>query len=88
MGTHRSVSQRAGDVVGNSFFSGSIQICQRLREMLLYVDHVRYVWSRAIHEPSMESMWRVGRVFPAGCISIQIVTTLGYEYRLFVAVIM
>jgi hypothetical protein len=33
MGTHRSVSRRAGDVVKNSFFSGvvgSVQICQRL----------------------------------------------------------
>jgi hypothetical protein len=25
---------------------------------------VRYIWSRVIRGPSVESMWRVGRVFP------------------------
>jgi hypothetical protein len=44
--------------------SGSVQICWRLCERLLYVDHVRYVWSRAIRGLSVESMWHVGRVFP------------------------
>jgi hypothetical protein len=33
-------------------------------EMLLYVDHVRYVWSMVICGLSVESGWRVGRVFP------------------------
>jgi hypothetical protein len=33
-------------------------------ERLLYVDHMRYVWSRSIHGSSMESVWRVGRIFP------------------------
>jgi hypothetical protein len=32
-------------------------------ERLLYADHVRYVWSRATHGPSVESMWHIGRVF-------------------------
>jgi hypothetical protein len=33
-------------------------------ERLLDVDHVRYIWSRVIHGPSVESVWCVGRVFP------------------------
>jgi hypothetical protein len=33
-------------------------------ERLLYTDRVRYVWSRAIHRPSMESGWCVDHVFP------------------------
>jgi hypothetical protein len=44
--------------------SGSVQICWRLYERLLYVDRVRYVWSWTIHGPSVESVWCVGRVFP------------------------
>jgi hypothetical protein len=28
------------------------------------VDHIRYIWSRAIHRPSAESVQHVGRVFP------------------------
>jgi hypothetical protein len=32
-------------------------------ERLSYVDHARYVWSRAIRGPSVENVWRVGRVF-------------------------
>jgi hypothetical protein len=32
--------------------------------MLLYVDHVRYVWLRAIRGPIMESMWCVGQISP------------------------
>jgi hypothetical protein len=44
--------------------SGPDQLCWWLRERLLYVDHVRYIWSRVIRGPSMESVWRVGRGFP------------------------
>jgi hypothetical protein len=33
-------------------------------ERLLYMDHVRYVWSSVICGLSMESVWCVGRVFP------------------------
>jgi hypothetical protein len=44
--------------------SGSIQICWRLYEMLLYADHVRYVWSWTICGLSVGSVWRVGWVFP------------------------
>jgi hypothetical protein len=33
-------------------------------ERLIYVDHVRYVWSMAIHGLSEESMCRVGQVLP------------------------
>jgi hypothetical protein len=56
-------------------------------ERLLYIDHVRYVWFGTIHGLSVGCVWRVGRVFPAGCTSIQIIVTLKYEYRLFVVVI-
>jgi hypothetical protein len=48
-------------------------------ERLLYVDHVRYVWSGAIHRSSVESMLRAHRVFLVRCTSIQIAVTLGYE---------
>jgi hypothetical protein len=34
------------------------------REGLLYVDHVRYVWSWTIRELSVDSVWRAGLVFP------------------------
>jgi hypothetical protein len=43
------------------------------------------VWSRTIHELSLESVL-IG-FSPVGCTSIQITATLRYEYRLFVAVI-
>jgi hypothetical protein len=33
-------------------------------ERLLYMDHVRYVWSRTICGLSVENVWRVGRGFP------------------------
>jgi hypothetical protein len=31
---------------------------------LLYVDHMRYVWSWTIRGLSVESVWCIGRVFP------------------------
>jgi hypothetical protein len=43
--------------------SGSVQICWQLYERLLYMDHVRYVWSWTIRGLSVESVWRVGWVF-------------------------
>jgi hypothetical protein len=46
---------------------------------LLYIDHVRYVWLMVICELSVESVWCVGRVSLAGCISIRITASLGYE---------
>jgi hypothetical protein len=33
-------------------------------ERLLYMDRVRYVWSRAIREPNVECMWHFDQVFP------------------------
>jgi hypothetical protein len=48
-------------------FLESIEIHTNLsatRERLLDVDRMRYVWSRAICELSIENMWRVGWVFP------------------------
>jgi hypothetical protein len=39
-------------------------------ERLLYADHVRYVWSMAIHAPRVKSVWRVDQVSPSGCTSI------------------
>jgi hypothetical protein len=62
--------------------SGSVQICWQLYERLLYVDHVRYVWSWTIRGLSVESVWRVGWVSPAGCTSIWIAATLRCEYPL------
>jgi hypothetical protein len=41
-------------------------------EMLPYIDCVRYVWSRAIRGPSMESVWHVDKVSPIGCMLVLI----------------
>jgi hypothetical protein len=63
--TRRSSSRRAVDCVG-SHFSQEQWLCLALSmtcEGLLYVDHVRYVWSWTIHGLSVESVWRIGRVF-------------------------
>jgi hypothetical protein len=57
-------------------------------ERLLYTDHVKYVWSRAIRRPSVECVWCIDQVSPIGCTSIWITVILRYEYRLFAAVIM
>jgi hypothetical protein len=64
--TRRSVSRRVVDCVESpsSRGSGSVQIYWWLHERLLYIDHMRYVWSRAICGPSVKSVWRVGWVFP------------------------
>jgi hypothetical protein len=44
--------------------SGSVQICWRPYERLLYVNHVIYVWSWTIRGLSVENVWCVGWVFP------------------------
>jgi hypothetical protein len=44
--------------------SGSVQICWWLCKRLLYVDHVQYIWLKAICGPSVESVWCVGCIFP------------------------
>jgi hypothetical protein len=67
--------------------SGSVQIYWRLCKRLLCTDCMRYVWSETIRRLSMGCVWLVGRVSPVMCTSIWISATLGYEYRLFVAVI-
>jgi hypothetical protein len=48
------------------FFSGAVALLNYVGdwETLLYVDHVRYVWSWTIRGSSVRSVWRVGRVFP------------------------
>jgi hypothetical protein len=50
-----------------------------LRERLLCVDRVRYVWLTVTHVLSVGSVWHVGQVSPAGCTSIRIIATVGYE---------
>jgi hypothetical protein len=45
------------------------------------------VWSETIRESSMESVWCVDWISPVRCILIRITVTLGYEYRLFAAII-
>jgi hypothetical protein len=44
--------------------SDSVQLCWWLYKSLLYVDRMRYVWLRAICGQSVESVWRIGQVFP------------------------
>jgi hypothetical protein len=78
MGPHRSVSRCAEDVARNSFFSAVVTL-SLASERLLCVDRMRYVWSGTICGLSVGCVWHVGLVSHAGCISIRIVTTLGYE---------
>jgi hypothetical protein len=47
--------------------------------MLLYVDSVRYIGSRAIHKLSVECVWHVDQVSSIGCTSIRIAATHRYE---------
>jgi hypothetical protein len=66
-------------------FLRSSGICPNLsvtHERLLCVNYVRYVWFRTIRGLSVGCAWLIGRVSPAGCTSIQIAATLGYEYPL------
>jgi hypothetical protein len=72
-----------------STFSREQYICPTLlttHERLIYVNHVRYVWSRAIHGLSVGCVWRVDHVSPTRCTSIQIIVALRHEYRLFAAI--
>jgi hypothetical protein len=50
-------------IVSRALFLGSGGIHSNLsvtHERLVYVDHVRYVWSMCIHRLSVENVWRVG----------------------------
>jgi hypothetical protein len=49
-----------------SSFSREQWLCPTLsmtHKRLLYVDHIRYIWPRAIRGSSVESMCRVGQIF-------------------------
>jgi hypothetical protein len=52
--TGHSAELRGG--VGSSSIHPTLLMAH---ERLLYVDHVRYVWLRAICGPSMECVWHV-----------------------------
>jgi hypothetical protein len=64
--THGSVSRCAVDCVGVPFSQEQwlYPTLSVTRQGLLYIDHVRYVWSRTICGLSVECMWIVGRIFP------------------------
>jgi hypothetical protein len=63
MGTCRSVSRCAGDVVRNSFFSGVVTLSNSvISERLLCADRMRYIWSETIRGLSVGNMWRVYHV--------------------------
>jgi hypothetical protein len=66
--TRRSTSRRAVNYVGSPFLrsSDSAQLCWWLREWLLCINHVRYIWSGTIRGLSVECVWCVGQVFPCG----------------------
>jgi hypothetical protein len=54
-------------IVSGALFLESNEIRPNLsviHERLLYVDHVRYVWSGTIRGLSVGCVWHVGRVFP------------------------
>jgi hypothetical protein len=70
------------ELESGALFLGSSSIYPTLlttSESLLYVDHMRYVWSRVICGQSVRSMWHVEHVSPVGCTFIQITASLGYE---------
>jgi hypothetical protein len=81
VGTRGSVSRRAGDVVGSPLFLGSSDYSMLFMtsKRLLYTNRVKNVWSRAIHEQSVECVWHVDQFSSAGCKSIRITVTLEYE---------
>jgi hypothetical protein len=47
--------------LGGSGIRPNLSVAQ---ERLLYMDHVRYVWSMAIYGLSMKSVWCIGQLFP------------------------
>jgi hypothetical protein len=63
--------------------SGPTQLCWWLRERLLYVDHMRYVWSGTICGPSVGYMWCAGRVFPC----MVYINSNHRDYRIWVSLI-
>jgi hypothetical protein len=90
LGTDSWISQSVCCVLCREpFFSGAVALLNSVDDYAkgCYALHMRYVWSGIIHRPSVGYVWRVGRISPVRCTSIRITATLGYEYRLFVAVI-
>jgi hypothetical protein len=82
VGTHRSVSQRAGDVVRSPFFSRAVALSNVVDD---YVKgyHIRGLSARSIHMVYVDwhgkRTYRVYQVSPVWYISIRIIVTLGYE---------
>jgi hypothetical protein len=70
-------------IMSGALFLGSSRIrptllgqCKRLS----YADSVRETYGRVSYADQVhENVWRVDQVSPAGCISIRITATLGYE---------
>jgi hypothetical protein len=65
-----------------SFFSGAVDLFNSVDDYAkgCYTRTARDTYGRnAIRGLSAGCVWRVDQVFPAGCTSIQIIVTLGYE---------
>jgi hypothetical protein len=82
MGTRRSVSRRAGDVVRNSFFSGAVTLSNSVNDFAkdCYMWTTWDTYDRGLY---VDWAWKSCGVLvgfsPIGCISIRITATLGYE---------
>jgi hypothetical protein len=68
LGTNPQIDQlRVLWIVSEAIYLRSSEIHPNLsaaHKRLLYMDHVRYIWSRVIRRSSVENVWRVGKVFP------------------------
>jgi hypothetical protein len=82
VGTHRSVSRCAGDVVGSPLFSGVVALLNTVDDYAKGY-HVHGLSTRSIQVAYMDWCEKctccVYQVFPAGCTLIQIIVTLEYE---------
>jgi hypothetical protein len=89
MGTHRSISQRASDVVVNSFFS-RVVMSNSVDDFMKFC-YTWTMWDIYGRWSYTDWAWKacvvLVKIFPAGCTLIRIIATLRYVYRLFVALI-
>jgi hypothetical protein len=82
MGTHRSVSRRAGDVVERSFFLREVALSNAVDDSAKGC-HIWGVPTGSIRVAYMNRLRKhmcfVYQVSPVGCTSFQIAVTLRYE---------
>jgi hypothetical protein len=85
MGTHRSVSRRAGNVVGNSFFSGAVTLSNSVDDFMKGC-YMWTMWDMYGQWSYVNWVWKACGVLVGfsrvGYTSIPIIVTLRNKYRL------